>query len=629
MILKREKKNIIFIFFLFLLMLVYIYIYTFIPKEEEKLKDNIIKYTTRTSVNIIKNTISFFLEDNNASLNDLFKDKSLREKLAKVFAYFRTDKIKYIFIIYKDKNKYRYLLDPESTKDSYGTLFIPFEKEVEILRSLERTLKETYTINSKLKTLGITYYIPLEENDKLKAILIVDFSFETLEEINSLVRKVKDAILGLMAFTFGLIIISIFMFIRMFLIRKKIFEDTLTKVFNRKYLSEIEHHIDLRDYIVAIVDIDFFKHINDTYGHKVGDEILKQFANVLKENLRKDDIIIRYGGEEFLLLLKRDRNLTSSRVLIVLERLLEAIRNTDFNNLKITASFGVNLDTDKARNLNDAIKKADLALYKAKKEGRNKIEIYTEKKDEEISLSDLKEIIEKDEFTFFFQPVVNLKTKKVLYYESLLRFKFKNQLIPPFKYIEMIKGTFLYSKLSRKVIEKNIDILNKYKKLNISINLSPFDLINDATVMVLLDVDENIVKRLKLEIIETEDIRDYKKLRDNILKLKSKGFQIALDDFGKGYINFFYLTEVPANFLKIDGNIVKDIHKSENHYILCKNISNFAKEMGMKVIAEFVENEEIVQKLLEIGIEYGQGYYFAKPMPLIEIIKEWKDEDFS
>jgi len=622
MILKKEKRNIIFIIFLFIFLLVYLYIYTFIPKEEIKLRDRIIQYTTRTSIDIIKNTILFILEDNRASISYLFKDKIIRRKIAKALNAFRTGKIKYIFIIYKDKNKYRYLIDPESSIDSYKTLFIPFENEIRTLKYVEKTHKEIYTINSQLKTLGITYYIPLKDKNTLKAILIVDFSFEALEEINTLVNKIKQAIIFLMLFTFVLIIISIFMVIRMFFIKRKIFEDSLTKVYNRKYLAEIENSIDLKDYIVAIVDIDFFKHINDTYGHKVGDEILRQFAQFLKENLRQEDIIIRYGGEEFLLLLKKDRNFSNKKVLVVLERLIKAIRSIDFNNLKITASFGVNLDTDKARNLGDAIKKADLALYKAKREGRNRIEIYTEKKDEEISLSELKDIIEKDQFIFFFQPIVNLKTKEVLYYESLLRFKFKNSIIPPFKYLEMIKGTFLYSKLSRKIIEKNIEILEKNSKLNISINMSPFDLINDATISILLKTNKSIVKRLKLEVIETEDIRDYESLKMNLLKLVSYGYEIALDDFGKGYINFFYLTEVPADYIKIDGSVIKSIHKNEKHYALCKNIANFAKEMNMKVVAEFVENEEIVQKLLEVGIEYGQGYYFDKPKPLIEIIKE-------
>ncbi|HIE59284.1 MAG TPA: bifunctional diguanylate cyclase/phosphodiesterase [Hydrogenothermaceae bacterium] len=622
MILKEEKKNIIFIIFLFIFLMIYLYIYTFIPKEEIKLRDKIIQYSTKTSIDVIKKVILFILEDNNASLSYLFKDKTIRRKITKVLNTFRTGKIKYIFIIYKDKNKYRYLIDTESSVDSYKTLFIPFENELKTLKYIEKTQKEIYTINSQLKTLGITYYIPLRDKNTLKAILVIDFSFETLEEINIIVNNVKQAILILMLFTFILIIISIFMVIRLFFIRRKIFEDSLTKVYNRKYLGEIENSIDLKDYIVAIVDIDFFKHINDTYGHKVGDEILKQFAQLLKKNLRQEDIIIRYGGEEFLILLKKDRNFNNKKAFAILERLMNAIRSINFNNLKITASFGVNLDTDKARNLSDAIKKADLALYKAKREGRDKIEIYTEKKDEEISISELKDIIEKDQFTFYFQPVVNLKTKKVLYYESLLRFKFQNSIVPPFKYLEMIKGTFLYSKLSKKIIEKNIEILKENPQLKTSINLSPVDLINDATVLILLKEGKNIIERLKIEIIETEDIKDYEKLKINVSKLKSIGYEIALDDFGKGYINFFYLTEIPADYIKIDGSIIRNIHKTKEHYVLCKHIANFAKEMNIKVVAEFVENEEIVQKLLEIGIEYGQGYYFHNPRPLTEIIQD-------
>jgi EAL domain-containing protein (putative c-di-GMP-specific phosphodiesterase class I) len=129
-----------------------------------------------------------------------------------------------------------------------------------------------------------------------------------------------------------------------------------------------------------------------------------------------------------------------------------------------------------------------------------------------------------------------------------------------------------------------------------------------------------LLKGLKLEVIETEDIRDYNRLKQNLLKLKSIGYQIALDDFGKGYINFFYLTEVPADFVKIDGSIIKNIAVNKRYYELCKHITNFAKEMNMEVIAEFVENEETVKKLLEIGIEYGQGYHFSKPKPIIEFL---------
>jgi len=620
MLIKKNKSNLFFIIALIGLLASYIYFYNSIPKEEKKLKDTIIRYTTETSVNIIKNIILFEIFQDDSSVDVILRSKKIRTRLLKILRTIKDDKVQYVFIIFKDKDKFRYIVDPSAPVNYYKTLFIPFKEEIRILNRVLARKKSEYLINNKMETLGITYYIPLGKN----IILIIDFSFKTLQEINAIVNKVKQIFLFLIGFTFILILFSLTMFLRVFIINKRLFEDPLTKVFNRKYLAEIENSIDLKEYIVAIVDIDFFKHINDTYGHKVGDEILKLFAKTLKENLRKEDIVIRYGGEEFLILLKKDRKLTNRKVLVILERLINIIRSTTFNNLKITASFGVNLDTDKARNLNDAIKKADLALYKAKKEGRDRIEIYTEKKEEEISLSDLKEIIEKEEFTFFFQPIVNLKTKEVLYYESLLRFKYQGEIIPPFKYLEMIKETFLYSKLSRKIIEKNAEILQKYPFLRISINLSPQDLINESTVDFLLKIDEGIINRLKLEIIETEDIRNFELLKTNVEKLKTKGYKIALDDFGKGYINFFYLTEIPASYIKIDGSIVKNIYLNEKYYILCKNVFNFAKEMNIEVIAEFVENKEIVDKLIEIGIKYGQGYYFSKPKPLKEIIKEEK-----
>ncbi len=630
-IFQTYKKTSLLISFLTLLLVIYGYIYTMLPKEEEKLKNALVRYTSVDSVEIINSYIASKLKGQN--IDRLFTDKNFRKEVKQRIKLFINDRIKYIFIIYKDKDgRFKYLLDPSSSKDNKGLLFIPFPEEKPILKEVINKRKVVYIIHKYTDTIGITYYIPLIKNGKVKAILVIDFSFQVLQEIDNLVNLVKNVILGFIGITVFLILVSIFVVIKSIFTSRKLYIDQLTQVYNRNYLKDLEHHFNLNDYFVVMADIDFFKQINDTYGHKVGDEILKEFAQLLKKNLRSEDKIIRYGGEEFLILLKRDRKQKEKTPVInVLKRLLNEIRQHKFsNNLRITASFGINLDTDKARNLIDAIKKADEALYKAKQTGRNKIEFFTENQNEgEISISQLNELIEKREITFVFQPIVKLKTQKTEYYESLLRFKYKGKLIPPFKYLEMIKGSFLYSKLSKVVVEENIKLLSMYPKLKISINLSPHDLLNESIIYILIKAPEHIISRMKIEIIETEDVKDLGKLKENVEKLKEHGYTIVLDDFGRGYINFYYLTELGAAIVKVDGSVIKQITKNKLYYTLTKYIKAFANELGMKVVAEFVEDENIYKTLLELGIEYGQGYYFSPPKPLEDILKEIGEDNES
>lgn len=377
-----------------------------------------------------------------------------------------------------------------------------------------------------------------------------------------------------------------------------------------------------------MLDIDFFKNINDTYGHQVGDEILKEIARLLKENLREDDIIIRYGGEEFLILLKNYREDPEGKwSLQVAQKLLQKIREYKYKGINLTASIGLNLETHRARNLMEAIKQADITLYKAKRAGRNRIEIYKETKaPREISLPELKDIIETNQISCFYQPVLNIKDGSVLYYEALARIQYRNEYLSPASYIDIIKGTFLYFKFTKIIIEYNLNVLRQNKDMVISLNMSPSDFLNEDIIKILKSVEKEIVKRIKLEVLETEDVHNYNTLRENINRLKEFGYDIVLDDFGAGYVDFYYLTEIEAKFIKIDGSVIKKIPYNQQYYKLLKHLVQFCKDINKIPIAEFVESKDIYDILLELGVEYGQGYYFSKPMPLEQIKKKFPIE---
>ncbi|MDQ7056549.1 MAG: GGDEF and EAL domain-containing protein [Persephonella sp.] len=499
---------------------------------------------------------------------------------------------------------------------------MPLKEEKDILEEVYREKKKRFEIHREIDTIGITYYIPLVQSGSVKSVLIADFSFGVLQEIKSLILIVQRAILVSSGVILFFLVVAVYNFYRNVILKQRAYIDSLTGIYNRNYLEDIRDVIDLSRYVVLMLDIDFFKNINDTYGHQVGDEILRGIANLLKKNLRDEDIIIRYGGEEFLILIKKSREDKEGKwSLQVAQKLLQEIRDFKYRGINLTASIGLNLDTDRARSLMDAIKKADITLYKAKRHGRDRIEIYKETKgyERDISLAELKDIIESGDVVCFYQPVINLKNDTVVYYESLARIKYREKYLSPAQYIDMIKGTFLYFKFTKIVIEYNLNILKEYPRMMISINMSPSDFLNQTIIDILTSVDKDTVKRIKLEVLETEDVHNYNVLKENINKLKNFGYDIVLDDFGAGYVDFYYLTEIDARCIKIDGSVIKKIPYNQQYYKLAKHLVQFCKDINKIPIAEFVENGEICRVLIELGIEYGQGYYFSKPLPADEI----------
>nr|WP_283401111.1 EAL domain-containing protein [Desulfurobacterium pacificum] len=233
-----------------------------------------------------------------------------------------------------------------------------------------------------------------------------------------------------------------------------------------------------------------------------------------------------------------------------------------------------------------------------------------------IIATELKEAIVEDRIIPVFQPIIDLRSDNVDKYEVLMRIKDKEgNFISPGDFLPVAKKISLYSKLSRRLIEKAIDVV-KRKGIKVSINISSEDLASSENRRWLLEIieDEDIAKNVCFEIVETEAFSDLNILKNFYSEIKERGSELAIDDFGSGYSNYEYISIIKPDYLKVDGSLISKILESEDVETLVKYIVKFAQDLKIKTVAEFVSSEEIYKKVIELGFDYGQGFYLGKPV---------------
>ncbi|NPA53749.1 MAG: EAL domain-containing protein, partial [Aquificae bacterium] len=286
--------------------------------------------------------------------------------------------------------------------------------------------------------------------------------------------------------------------------------------------------------------------------------------------------------------------------------------------LKVTISIGINL-YEYEKTIEEAIKHADMALYKAKQRGRNRIEVYnTNLKFESKNINIVKEAIEEDRVICHYQPIVDLITGKITKYESLVRIVTQdNKILYPGQFLDAIKRTYVNVDLTKKIIEYNSRVLDIYKDIQISINLSAMDIYNEDIIYLLSALfDGDKAERVTIEVLESEEIEDYSYFKEQVQKIKELGCKIAIDDFGTGYSNFSHIVELNPDYLKIDGSLIKNIDLDPRAFSIVKAIKLFADDLRIDVVAEFVHNAQVLRKIKSIGIRYGQGFFLKKPIEL-------------
>ncbi|RXJ67638.1 hypothetical protein CRV08_09720 [Halarcobacter ebronensis] len=595
-------------------------------KLEKKLSSKMLEISISDVISISQNSseaIYWLLKDSKNYVKDIKENVELHTKIERFLTILLTKNIKYSYLVYRDKNGiFRFLVDGTKGEEK---AFINQKFDVDNPKWLEiyETKNPQLIKQPLLHQLSITYLIPIIYENRVELILAIDFSVKKIEDINKIITVIKYIIAGIIFIILSIIIALIIQTAKYISVKHTAFVDSLTNVYNRNYLQESKDFINLSDFILAALDIDHFKQINDSYGHTVGDRILRQIADVIKHATRQnDDIVIRYGGEEFLILIKNKRK-SNVLPLDTLERIFSNIQEYKFRissteTINITVSIGVNLVPGKSRTFQDAFKLADIALYNAKNKGRNKIEIYSneQKDDFYMTINEIKDAIEENRVTCFYQKIIDNDTDKLSHYEALLRIISKEgTIITPDKILPVIKGTFISRNITKRVLKICYERLKTNPDLALNVNLNPQDIINDSILSILKNYgkDKSISTRLGIEIVESEDIVNYKDAKTNLLILKELGYKIYIDDFGSGYSNFIYLTEIKTDFIKIDGNIIKKILEDDISFLVVKSIVSFAKEAKIKVIAEYVSDEKIYEKIRELGIEYSQGFYFHIP----------------
>ncbi len=380
--------------------------------------------------------------------------------------------------------------------------------------------------------------------------------------------------------------------------------------------------------VFLIIGIDNFHLVNEEKGYAAGDEYLIKFASFLKKNIREADVIARLGGDEFAVLLEGAYNPSTYRLADRLRHKLE--EETFHYNLSIT--IGVML-IEGDMSADQIITSAGIGLEEAKAQGKNRVvffknDLLGNKKqlDSSKMLGLIKNALKNDLFQLYYQPVIDLRSGSIAYYECLIRLSEpeSRDVIFPGRFIPLAEKFGIMSQIDDWVFNKALSVLRDNKNINLYINLSGASLGNDQLLEMIkkemkkTDIDPRC---LGFEITETAAVKDLIAAEKWIKQLKNICCSFALDDFGIGFSSFSYLKLLSVDAVKIDGTFVKNIEQDESQKTIVKAIKNVAHSMGKITIAEFVENENVLNTLKEMGIDYGQGYYLGKPSPEFRVFR--------
>lgn len=395
------------------------------------------------------------------------------------------------------------------------------------------------------------------------------------------------------------------------------FTDTLTKLPNRNRLSKDFLSITFPQAI--LLDIDGFKHINDFYGTETGDSVLIEFAHFIVTLAAPHKMkVYRLSSDEFLMLY--DHRFEKEFIRTFLQNMLVVLTTKEFNAEGDDTSFHIGVTSGVAFGKNNILEKADIALNFAKKK-KLSFAIYDEDNSQMNNHKQnlywrqkIQYALNNDGIVPYFQKIVDIHNLDVRKYECLIRLYDEEKVISPHFFLDVAKETKLYHELSRTMMEKSFAIMGQ-NSYDFSLNISLLDIENRTTMMHLKNLIDTyqMGNRLILELLESEEIMESDKFLPFVDEMKKMGVRFALDDFGSGYSNFSFMLKIAPSFIKIDGSLIKNINSDKNTYKVIQAIIAFAEEINAEVIAEFVENEEIVLALKACGVHLMQGYHFSMP----------------
>jgi diguanylate cyclase (GGDEF)-like protein len=416
--------------------------------------------------------------------------------------------------------------------------------------------------------------------------------------------------------------------------------DSLTKLYNRAiFIDRLKHALlnskrntDEKPIVTMLLDLDNFKSINDTLGHGVGDALLIQVANRLKNCVRETDTVARLGGDEFTILFENIDEL--NKINPISKKILATLAEPfliDNKPVFTSASIGVSSSIDtKNVDAEALLKNADIAMYTAKNKGGNQIGYFTRELQVTAQIrnnleKNLRKAIEEEELQLSFQPQINIQTGEIYGAESLVRWDHPQYgLIPPNGFIPALEETGLIIPATEWIIKKALSLWEDWYKdgiisehMHISINIPP-QFISQHNVF---DTFEKICnqfslkrKQIEFELVENSFLDVTPKNLETLNKLKNNGFRLAIDDFGTGYSSLGYLKEFPIDCIKLDRTFVKDIINSPKDEAIAEAMINLCQKLDINLIAEGVDSQEKLEKLKNLDCKIIQGFYFSKPL---------------
>jgi diguanylate cyclase (GGDEF)-like protein/PAS domain S-box-containing protein len=411
--------------------------------------------------------------------------------------------------------------------------------------------------------------------------------------------------------------------------------DSLTELYNRRhfqnkfrYILEMSRRYN-RDGALLFIDLDHFKLINDTSGHQAGDTLLRMIAEKMQKLVRVTDLLARLGGDEFALVLPETNQQEAIKVAQKIMANVGSIEiPVNIHVHHVSTSIGIVMFPLHGSTMHDLMANADLAMYQAKDRGRNCWHLFSldegmrERMDSRIKWKRKIELaLEEDRFTLHFQPIMDIRNGHISHHEVLLRMVDQDgSLIYPGNFIPEAEQTGIILNIDRMVLRKAIMELEKLKSSGhtpvFAINLSG-GVIDDpelpAVLKDLLEISGIDSEQLIFEVTETTAVSDISSAQKLMKEIRKLGCKFALDDFGSGFSSFYYLKQLPVDFVKIDGSFIRQLSGNPDDQLFVNALAQVARGLGKLTIAEFVGDERTLQMLREYGVDYAQGYYIGKP----------------
>jgi len=426
--------------------------------------------------------------------------------------------------------------------------------------------------------------------------------------------------------------------------------DVLTNLPNRALLADrlnqsmmkcSRHRLSL---VVAFLDLDGFKLINDAHGHHLGDQLLVSLSARMKEALREGDTLARIGGDEFVAIISGLSKIEDCQP--VLDRLLHVAATPVTvmgTSLKLSTSIGVALYPQDNIDADQLLRQADQAMYLAKQAGKNRYHFFDTIRDKAVitqreNIESVRDALSRGEFVLYYQPKVNMRSGEIIGVEALIRWQHPNQgLLPPAAFLPMIESHDISLGVGEWVIDTALTQIHEWEKagihLPISVNISAYQLQQknfSSRLAALLSAHPEVnPQHLELEILETSALSDISDVSATMQACSQLGVTFSLDDFGTGYSSLTYLRSLPVSVIKIDQSFIRDMLTNPDDLAIVTGVMGLAKAFNREVIAEGVETIEHGVALIALGCELAQGYGIARPMAASDVptwIKDWKPD---